>query len=115
MQPDTVAYVLKEGRWRLDEANIESAALDARLLLQHATQLSHEDLIAEPARPVSQGALSLYRSLIDRRGQHEPVSRITGEREFYGRPFAVTPAVLDPRPDTETLIEAALSILPRDE
>jgi release factor glutamine methyltransferase len=105
---------LREGRARLEEAEIDTAVLDARLLLQEATGLTHEELIAEPGRPVNEGALTAYRAMIARRAGHEPVSRITGTREFYGRAFAVTPAVLDPRPETETLIEAALSALPRD-
>jgi release factor glutamine methyltransferase len=89
--------------------------LDARLLLQHAAGLAPEDVIAEPVRPLGPPALAAYRSLIDRRSRHEPVSRIIGTREFYGRLFAITPAVLDPRPDTETLVEAALTNLPPSE
>jgi release factor glutamine methyltransferase len=112
MPPDTIASVLREGRRLLEEANIESAALDARLLLQEATGLTHENLVAEPAQAVGESAYAAYRVLIDRRRGHEPVSRIIGTREFYGRAFVVTPAVLDPRPDTETLVEAALSLLP---
>jgi release factor glutamine methyltransferase len=105
---------LREGRARLEEAGIDTAVLDARLLLQEATGLTHEELIAEPGRPVNDRVLTAYRAMIARRVGHEPVSRITGTREFYGRAFAVMPAVLDPRPETETLVEAALAVLPRD-
>jgi release factor glutamine methyltransferase len=115
MRPDTVTSAWQEGRRRLERANVSSAALDARLLLQHAAGLAPEDVIAEPVRPLGPPALAAYRSLIDRRSRHEPVSRIIGTREFYGRLFAITPAVLDPRPDTETLVEAALTNLPPSE
>jgi release factor glutamine methyltransferase len=115
MPSDTAAALVGEGRSILEQALIETAALDARLLLQHAVGLTHEDLIAEPNRLVSDKAAQAYRSMIGRRGAHEPVSRIVGSREFYGRSFRVTSAVLDPRADTETLVEAALSILPQGE
>lgn len=61
---------------------------------------------------MSAEALALYRAMLERRGGHEPVSRILGAREFYGRIFDLTEAVLDPRPDTETLVEVALAFLP---
>jgi len=115
MRPDTVTSAWQEGRRHLERANVSSAALDARLLLQHAAGLAPEDVIAEPVRLLGPRALAAYRSLIDRRNRHEPVSRIIGTREFYGRLFAITPAVLDPRPDTETLVEAALTNLPLSE
>ncbi len=92
--------------------DVESPQLDARLLLQWATGLSRENLILEPERYVETAAAQTFRQFIARRLSHEPVSRILGEREFYGRPFQVTPAVLDPRPDTETLIDFALPMMP---
>ena len=112
--PLDLAALLSEGRWLLEQAEIETAALDARLLLQHAARVAHEELIAEPHRLISGKAGLSYRSMIARRCAHEPVSQIIGRREFYGRDFKITPAVLDPRPDTETLVEAALSFLPQD-
>src|SRR5262245_50880136 len=115
MPPDTAAFLLREGRWILERAGIETAALDARLLLQQAATLSHEDLIVEPSRLLSDEHGQAFRSMITRRSTREPVSRIVGSREFYGRSFRITPAVLDPRPDTETLVDAALSMLAVDE
>ncbi|MFL5260643.1 MAG: peptide chain release factor N(5)-glutamine methyltransferase [Hyphomicrobiales bacterium] len=115
MRPDTVAAALAEGRRFLDGAGISSAALDARLLLQAALGASHESLVSGPERPLRDDELPVYQDLLDRRRAREPVSRILGIREFYGREFKVTPAVLDPRPDTETLVEAALSRMPPDE
>jgi release factor glutamine methyltransferase len=63
-------------------------------------------------RPVEAGARQRFEAFIARRERREPVSRILGEREFYGRPFRVTAATLDPRPDTETLVDAALALMP---
>lgn len=100
--------VLDGARRQLADSGVDSAALDARLLLQHLTGLAHSDIIANPDLPVAHEQVRAFEHLLARRLRHEPVSRILGMREFYGRPFAVTGAVLDPRPDTETLIEAAL-------
>ncbi|HKU07307.1 MAG TPA: peptide chain release factor N(5)-glutamine methyltransferase, partial [Bradyrhizobium sp.] len=88
--------------------------LDARLLLQRAAGISHEALIADPKRLVAPGAALTFNAFLSRRLAGEPVSRILGEREFYGRSFRITPATLDPRPDTETLIAAALAFMPAD-
>ena len=81
-------------------------------LLQAASGLTREDLILEPQRDLDAGAAERFRHMIARREAREPVSRILGEREFYGRVFQVTPDVLDPRPDTETLVDAALKRMP---
>jgi release factor glutamine methyltransferase len=112
MPPDALQQLLGDAVQRLAEAGCETPQLDARLLLQAATGLSREEMILAPSRPVDPKAASAFRTFIARRVQREPVSRILGEREFYGRPFHVTPDVLDPRPDTETLIEAALALMP---
>lgn len=95
-------------------AETETPALDARLLLQHATGLTQLDLVTTPDADVTIAQAELFTQLINRRAAHEPVSRILGERSFYGRSFTVSPAVLDPRPDTEVLLEAALARLPPD-
>ena len=72
--------------------------LDARLLLQAAAGLSREDLILEPERCIlTLSSLRRFERFIARRERHEPVSRILGEREFYGRVFRVTADTLDPR------------------
>ncbi len=92
-------------------ARREMDPLDARLLLQHATGLSHGEVIADPQRVIGESEIKLFNFLVARRMRGEPVSRIIGAREFYGREFLVTPAVLDPRPDTETLIDEALMLM----
>ena len=105
---ETIAALLQEARNALRDADIELSALDARLLLQAASALTHEQVIAEPNMVLPADKISRFKSFIDRRLQHEPVTRVLGVREFYGRLFQVSPAVLDPRADTETIIELTL-------
>lgn len=111
MGAEPAEVLLDEACRRLAQAGCATPRLDARLLLQHAAGLAHSQLIAEPRRPVEANVARQFRALVLRRAVHEPVSRITGHREFYGRGFRLTPAVLDPRPDTETLIAAALPLM----
>ena len=106
----TVGELQRDARRRLAEAGVETAALDARLIVQHELGLSHETLIAEPGLQIGRTGRDAVNASIARRLDHEPVSRIIGEREFFGRAFTVTRDVLDPRPDTETLIEQVLEI-----
>lgn len=108
---ETVAALLREARKTLHDADVDLSALDARLLLQAAAELSHEAIIVEPEIVLSNIQISQFKNFINRRMAHEPVSRILGLREFYGRPFQITKAVLDPRADTETLIELALELM----
>lgn len=106
--------LLAETRARLAAAGCEQAALDARLLLQRATGLSHTAIASDPQQAVTAEALADFAAMATRRAAREPVSRILGEREFHGRRFKLTAAVLDPRPDTETVVDAALASLPGD-
>ncbi len=95
----------------LREAGIETPELDARLLLCDAAGLTHEAYVARAGEALApEIAVRLDASLL-RRANHEPVSRITGTREFYGRSFMVERSALDPRSDTETLIEVALDLV----
>lgn len=112
MPPEELRLLLATAVQRLRQAGAETPDLDARLLLQAATGLSREDMILEPDRAIPAEEAQRFAAMIARREVLEPVSRILGEREFYGRPFRVTRATLDPRPDTETLIEAALALMP---
>jgi release factor glutamine methyltransferase len=99
---------------RLREAGIDTPELDARALLCHAAALSHEAYIARAREPLAPAALACLDRSIARRLEREPVSRITGTREFYGRSFEIASQALDPRPDTETLIDAALALVQRN-
>ncbi|MGE3875817.1 MAG: peptide chain release factor N(5)-glutamine methyltransferase [Parvibaculaceae bacterium] len=110
-----MAELLRAARQALAEKGNATPALDARLLLQRATGISHEAVIAHPRRLIAPEAAARFQAFLDRRLAGEPVSRILGEREFYGRAFRITQATLDPRPDTETLIEAALAFMPADQ
>jgi release factor glutamine methyltransferase len=107
---DTRRALLKQASELLAAHGIDRAALDARLLFQAASGLRHEDIVAEPDFIVPPGVAAHFLSLIERRRKFEPVSRILGSREFYGRSFRVTADVLDPRSDTETLIGAVLGL-----
>ena len=92
----------------LSQAGIESPELDARLLLAHALGMSREELILRGETPLASKQQQHFDALITRRAAREPMSHILGMREFYGRTFNVTSDVLDPRPDTETLIDTIL-------
>lgn len=89
---------------------IENPAREARLSLCAASGVSPVALIVDPRQPLGLAA-SKVREVAARRAAGEPLSRIVGRREFWGLSLAITPHVLDPRPDTETVVEAALSIL----
>lgn len=93
------------------QAGLDSPALDARLLACAALGVDHAGLILREQTPLASAA-DLLSDHADRRLAGEPVSRILGEREFWDLSFKVTPDVLDPRPDTETLVAAALHALP---
>lgn len=107
---ETRRTLLKQAAERLAAHRIDTAALDARLLFQVASGLRHEDIVAEPDLAVEPDVAARFSGFIERRCRFEPVSRILGTREFYGRSFRVTPDVLDPRADTETLVGAALGL-----
>jgi release factor glutamine methyltransferase len=91
------------------DLDARDARLDARVLAAHAWDVSHVWLIAHDRDPVDTVADTHYQTLIERRATGEPVAYLVGRREFYGRPFHVTPDVLIPRPDTELLVERALA------
>lgn len=93
----------------LADANIENAAGDARILLAFALNIDRSRLTLVMPDPMSADQSQRFDAAIVARAKRQPVAQIVGGREFYGRRFMVTPDVLDPRPDTETLIDAALS------
>jgi release factor glutamine methyltransferase len=95
----------------LAAAGIETPAVDARRLAAAATGMGAAELIARPEQIVGSDARTTLGEMLRRRCAGEPVSRILGEREFFGRAFAISPATLDPRPDSETLIEGALEFV----
>jgi release factor glutamine methyltransferase len=108
--PTTVGDTVRIAVHTLRQAGIESAARDARMLVAAAAGCSALDLLADPQRRLTGKARASLAAMLARRHAREPVSRILGMRGFYGRDFEISPAVLDPRPETETLVDAALSI-----
>lgn len=96
----------------LTAAGIDNVRFEARLLLSKASGLSIEQLISRGRDEAPAAFVEALRALTARRVQREPMAYILGEREFWGLSFRVTPDVLVPRPDSETVIEAALSLLP---
>lgn len=96
---------------RLRQAGVDSARLDARILLAQAMGVGREDLIAGTRQPMQEQEQA-FQTLIARRSAREPLAYITGTREFWSLDFKVGPGVLVPRPETETLIEAALAACP---
>jgi release factor glutamine methyltransferase len=99
---------LGECRAALAAAGIEAPALEARLLLAAALEVSIEQVIAWPERAVDPRARHRLSALLARRTAREPMAHILGRREFWSLDFAVTRDVLVPRPDSETLVAAAL-------
>jgi len=103
---------LDEARRRLAGAlagaGIATPALDARLLLMAACGLSHADLILAAGDALTGVQAERLETMVTRRLRGEPVSRILGAREFWGLDFVLSPATLDPRPDTETLVQSVL-------
>ncbi len=87
----------------------DTAALDARFLVAHVLGRAARDLALLDDKSVSPEAVIEALALAERRKRGEPVGRIIGEREFWGLPFSLSPATLEPRPDTETVVSAALA------
>jgi release factor glutamine methyltransferase len=96
---------------RLRAAGVDAPRRDARLLLADALGVDHPALL-DPAAPLSETAHARFDGTVSRRAAREPVARIRGTREFWGLEFLLSPDTLDPRPDTETVIEAALAAFP---
>jgi release factor glutamine methyltransferase len=105
---------VEAARVRLRAAGVpdHEADLDARLLARHVLGWDAARLLADGIQPAAPGFSTAYDALIDRRTAREPMAYILGVQEFWGLAFAVGPAVLIPRPETEVLVEAALSQIP---
>jgi release factor glutamine methyltransferase len=99
---------------RFREAGLATPELDARLIVLDACGLSQEAYILDPERAVGLAETVAIEARAARRLAREPVSRILGRRAFWGHEFSIGPAVLDPRPETEMLVEAALEILSQE-
>lgn len=107
-----IGAVLREAGQKLAAAGVEDAPRDARLLLQAASGLSPATLVAFPERGLDGAVLARFQGLLERRERREPVAQILGVREFWSLRFRVTADTLDPRPDSETLVQAVLDRVP---
>jgi release factor glutamine methyltransferase len=104
----TIQQILADAIPRLQAAGVESARLDAEVLLGHLLGKDRGWLWAHPEFAVPAVTVERFAGLLARREQREPLAYLLGEWEFYGRPFFVSPAVLVPRPETELLVEAVV-------
>jgi len=116
-EPIRVANLIHDATVRLAFAlglQQREARLEARVLAAYAWQVDPAWLIAHDTDPLTCTHIAAFQLLLSRRLEGEPVAYILGQREFFGLNFTVTPDVLIPRPETETLVEAALERIPRE-
>ena len=104
----TLAEILAAARRRLSAADIDDPALEARMIVEHFGDLGRSDAITTPGRPVGSEIVARIEGALARRLAGEPVHRIFGYRDFYGLRLKLSPRTLEPRPDTETLVDAIL-------
>ncbi|WP_288350549.1 peptide chain release factor N(5)-glutamine methyltransferase [uncultured Thalassospira sp.] len=107
----TLGTLMAEGVAALNEAGIENARMDVRILLARAAGVDGGRISAWPEDEVAADKEAAFRDMIARRSGHEPVGRILGERDFWRHTFKLAPETLEPRPDSETLVEWAIDFL----
>lgn len=107
----TIAEMRRSLTRRFRAAGLDTPALDARLLVGHALGLDHAGLASAAEHGLSARQAEHIEHLAARRLRHEPVARIVGHKEFWGLSLAVSPAVLVPRPDSESVVSAALGAI----
>jgi len=108
-----ISEILAQAKDQLEKSGVSNSKLDSLILLTHALLVSKEHVIFNPDLELSQDQKKSFLSLVERRSAREPIAHIIGKREFYGRDFFVTKDVLDPRPDSESLIELVLKKFPK--
>ncbi len=104
----TLVSAWKAAQGQLKAAKIDSPAIDARLLLEAASGASRLDILTDPHRPMTDEQSAALAGYVERRLKREPVSRILGRKGFWKIMLNVTPDVLSPRPDTETILDVAM-------
>jgi release factor glutamine methyltransferase len=110
----TIAEALKEAGERLRAASVPNDLLDAQTLLAEALGKDRTYLIINFNQQLSEGILSAFAAMIDRRAAGEPLQYITGRQEFFGLDFEVTPDVLIPRPETELIVEETIRLVQQE-
>ena len=108
----TLVQAWTAARERLKAAKVDSPVIDARLLLEAAADASRTDIITDPHRALTPEQREQLEAYVERRARREPVSRILGRKGFWKLMLTVTPDVLTPRPDTETVLDAVLGQFP---
>ncbi len=108
---ETIAGAVDRGRARLAAVGIDAAELEARVLVEHAAGLDRAVLLARGREPIAAATAVRYDRLLVERERRIPLAYLTGEREFWSLRLRVDHRVLVPRPETETLVEAALDRL----
>src|SRR5215472_216383 len=104
----TIREAIEQATQSLTMANQDDARLDAQVLLSDVLHTDRSFLYTYPEQVLTSEQNQLFRDLIDRRSQGEPVAYLVGHKEFYGLDFMVDKRVLIPRPETELLVDAAL-------
>jgi release factor glutamine methyltransferase len=110
----SIRTAITDGGQALDAAGVNEARKEAMSLMSYVLECDRTFLIAHTEDELSDKHLQTFRLLINRRARREPLQHITGHQEFFNLDFEVTPDVLVPRPETETLVEAALEVLRAD-
>ena len=111
-QKNLAATLIQMAEKKLSGIGIEKPRFEARILLGHVLGIKPLDLISDPERDCSFEQTQQFGSLVDRRASREPISHLLGKREFWSLNFRVTKDVLDPRPDSETIVAEALKRFP---
>lgn len=112
--PWTILKLLQWTKQYFEKNGIDAARFEAELLLSHTLKMERVFLYANHDKPLEKEELGQYRQLVKRRANHEPLAYITGQRGFMSIDLKTDKRALIPRPDTETLVEAALKQLPKD-
>ena len=112
---NTLLTAWKAAQAKLKTGRIDSPAIDARLLLEAAAGASRMDILTDPYRVITDDQLGAYEAMVERRLRREPVSRIIGKKGFWKIMLNVTPDVLSPRPDTETILDIATLAFARNQ
>lgn len=111
---DTLVKAWKAAQVRLGAAGVDQPAIDARLMLEAAAQITRADILTDPHRVLTQEQIAAFDAYLERRARREPISHILGRKGFWKIMLGVTRDVLTPRPDTESVVEVALAAFAED-
>ena len=112
--PKTLKPLYKEIIRQLQKSGIDNADLDARIIISERTGFDWSDIVTKPDEKISDNYLSKIQNDVNQRRACKPLSRIYGQSEFWGLPFKISEDTLDPRPDTELIIDIAVNRIPKE-